>query len=541
MTFLSGDPPAPLLRLHDGAVLLYQVIIGMLVLVTTLIALALGTVVHVSPLMLGLVLVFAATGTAFIVPWGRSPIGLVLVLPLIDIIAVMLMTIAAPDAAFPLLWMFLAMWVGSSLGMLGVLAGTIVITAAYWFSYVVAGQQDDSRLIILPIVVAGLAAISSVASWRSGAQRIVLEKQSLELRRAVERARGQEDLVTEVLDAVDFGVIRLTGDGEMVVTNEAQVRLQRLSADADSAYDADGLTPLDPDELPLERARRGEDFGTVLVWFGEPGQVDRRAVRFTSRRVDETARSFGGTIIVAEDITAEELALRAREDLIVSVSHELRTPLTSITGYADLVLETPQLPVRVRRNVEVIERNADRLLALVSDLLSATTGSKMGLALNLDPQHVELTSMIGATVESALPRAAERDMTIQVEGTSGLCILADPHRIRQVLDNLISNAIKYGDTGGHIAIRTRAEGERAIISVSDDGPGIPQGEIARVFDRFFRSALVRSSATHGTGLGLSISRDIVRAHSGDLSVRSVLGEGAEFTVRLPLAPHGKDA
>ena len=97
--------------------------------------------------------------------------------PLIDVIAVMLMTIAAPDAAFPLLWMFLAMWVGSSLGMLGVLAGTIVITAAYWFSYVVAGQQDDSRLIILPIVVAGLAAISSVASlrsstrWRSAAER----------------------------------------------------------------------------------------------------------------------------------------------------------------------------------------------------------------------------------------------------------------------------------------------------------------------------------------------------------------------------------
>ncbi|UJP10282.1 HAMP domain-containing histidine kinase [Microbacterium sp. KUDC0406] len=536
MTFLAADPASALQRVRDRAVLLNQVMVGGVVVLATFLALGIGTVLHVMPLMMGLLLIFLATGTAFVVPWERGPVGLMLLLPLVDIFAIMLLCAAAPASGFPLLWTFPAMWVGSSLGALGVVAGTTVITAAYWGAVVLNYEQPVTpTLAVLPVVIAGLATIASVASWRSGAQRVVLEKQSRELRRAVERARRQEDLVTEVLDAVDFGVVRLTSDGEQVVTNDAigRLRLTPGAGDPTTAYAEDGITVLDPDELPLARARRGEEADSTLVWFGEPGDPARRALRFTCRRVTEADLAHGGMIVVAQDITAEELALRAREDLIASVSHELRTPLTSITGYVDLVLEDDRLPSPVRRSLEVVERNAARLLTIVSDLLAASSMSHMGVAFSLEPEDTDLIALVEASVEAFQLPAAERGMMIETAAPHPVRAYVDPHRIRQVVDNLVSNAVKYGDIGGHVRIDVLREEDRVAVVVGDDGPGVPEAEVPRLFDRFFRSALVRQSVTHGSGLGLAISRDIVRAHGGELTVRTRPGEGAEFTVQLP--------
>lgn len=539
MTFLAADPPTALRRVRDRAVLLNQILVGTGVVLATFLSLATGTVAAVDPLMLGLLLVFVATGMAILVPWESGPVGLVLLLPLIDIGAITLLTLSAPGSGFPLLWLFPAMWIGSSLGTLGVIGATVLVTAVYWATIIYSGETFEmAAFVVYPVVVAGLATIASVASWRSTAQRVVLDKQSRELRRAVDRARGQEELVTEVLDAVDFGVVRLTADGEQVVSNEAMARLQLAIDDTDllQPFASDGLTPLAEADLPLSRARRGEELERALVWFGAPGDAARRALRFNSRRVAGKSAVDDGVILVAQDTTSEELALRAREDLIASVSHELRTPLTSITGYVELVLDDETLSESSRRSLGVVERNAARLLAIVSDLVAASAMSRMGVSITLHPEPIDLTALAASSIESALLPAAERGISIELLADGPIMVNADPHRIRQVIDNLISNAVKYGRVRGRVDVEVRRHDDRITLTVADDGPGIPPGEVPRLFERFFRSALVRQSVTHGSGLGLSISRDIVLAHDGRLTVRTALGEGSEFTMSLPVLP-----
>ncbi len=518
----------------DRSILLNQVLLAGVVLLAAILAVLFDTVVHTTLLVLGVVMVFVGAGLSFVLPWTRFPPGVMLALPIADIAAIALMRGAAPTAALGLLWTFPVMWIAAAYAGWGALLGVALISVTYWSLIAIdATLLMSPSTVLLPVVIAGLATIAAYGARRANAQRVLLDKQSGLLQRSVDRARRQEDLVTEVLEAVDFGVIRLTPEGALVVNNEAHARLQRSRADAPRAYAADGITPLADDDLPLARARRGEEFESALVWHGDPGDERRRALRSTARRLRDKDLSDAGMIIVTLDVTAEELALRSREDLIASVSHELRTPLTSITGYVELALDDAELSPVTRRSLEVVERNAGRLLDLVADLLTASAASHMGVELSVRMEHTDLAAVVSSAVEAAQPRAVERRMTIDTSRVERVSTLVDPRRIRQVIDNLLSNAIKYNEVGGRVEVSLTNDGTHVWLHVSDNGPGIPDSELPRLFERFFRSARVRKSTTHGSGLGLAISREIVRAHAGEISVRTTPGGGATFVVRLP--------
>jgi two-component system phosphate regulon sensor histidine kinase PhoR len=521
-------------RGRDRSLLLNQVLLGSVVVLAAVLVILFDAVADGIQLILGVTIVFIATGAAFVLPWNRFPSLAMLILPLADIAAIVLMRGASPSAALGLMWAFPAVWIASAFGGWGAVLGSGVISLAYW----VQNWADPAHVLnpgsfLFPVMIAGLATIAAMGSRRALAQRVLLDKQSRFLQQSVDRARRQEDLVTEVLQAVDFGVIRLTPDGSMVVTNEAHGRLQRARADASRAYASDGITPIADDDLPLARARRGEVFENALVWHGDPGDERRRALRSTARRLVDKDLSDAGMIIVTLDVTAEELALRAREDLVASVSHELRTPLTSITGYVELALDDPSLSPVTRRSLDVVERNAGRLLDLVEDLLTASAASHRGVELSLRTVPTDLSVVVEASVEAALPRAVERRVTIDTSAVESVRAIADPHRIRQVVDNLLSNAIKYNHVGGRIEVGLTGDAAHVWLAVSDNGPGIPESELPQLFERFFRSGLVRNSTTHGSGLGLAISREIVRAHGGEITVRTAFNEGAMFIVRLP--------
>ena len=521
-------------RGRDRSLLLNQVLLGSVVVLAAVLVILFDAVADGIQLILGVTIVFIATGAAFVLPWNRFPSLAMLILPLADIAAIVLMRGASPSAALGLMWAFPAVWIASAFGGWGAVLGSGVISLAYW----VQNWADPAHVLnpgsfLFPVMIAGLATIAAMGSRRALAQRVLLDKQSRFLQQSVDRARRQEDLVTEVLQAVDFGVIRLTPDGSMVVTNEAHGRLQRARADASRAYASDGITPIADDDLPLARARRGEVFENALVWHGDPGDERRRALRSTARRLVDKDLSDAGMIIVTLDVTAEELALRAREDLVASVSHELRTPLTSITGYVELALDDPSLSPVTRRSLDVVERNAGRLLDLVEDLLTASAASHRGVELSLRTVPTDLSVVVEASVEAALPRAVERRVMIDTSAVESVRAIADPHRIRQVVDNLLSNAIKYNHVGGRIEVGLTGDAAHVWLAVSDNGPGIPESELPQLFERFFRSGLVRNSTTHGSGLGLAISREIVRAHGGEITVRTAFNEGAMFIVRLP--------
>ncbi len=223
---------------------------------------------------------------------------------------------------------------------------------------------------------------------------------------------------------------------------------------------------------------------------------------------------------------------RLKDEFIALVSHELRTPLTSIRGYLELVLED-QLEPQQREFLEVIDRNSQRLLRLVGDLLFVAQHEAGHLSLDL--QRLGLDGVLRDCVVAAKPAADAKQVELQLDVAGPLELEGDRSRLGQLLDNLVSNALKFTPAGGSVTLRAEAVAGQAVVEVSDTGRGIPAHEQGRLFERFFRTASANVEAVQGTGLGLTIARAIAEAHSGTIGFESVEGEGTTFTVALPLA------
>jgi signal transduction histidine kinase len=225
---------------------------------------------------------------------------------------------------------------------------------------------------------------------------------------------------------------------------------------------------------------------------------------------------------------------RMKDDFVASVSHELRTPLTSIRGYLELLREgeAGELTEEQHQFVSIVERNSDRLLRLVGDLLFVAQVEADKITLEPEPTDVE--DLVRQAVDAARPAATEKGIEFAVDLDGLGVVLADRARLAQVLDNLISNALKFTPPGGHVAVRTSRHTDVLVIEVSDDGMGISEEDQSQLFQRFFRTASATEQAIQGTGLGLSIVKAIVEAHGGVITVESVAGEGTIFRVELPL-------
>ncbi len=220
---------------------------------------------------------------------------------------------------------------------------------------------------------------------------------------------------------------------------------------------------------------------------------------------------------------------RLKDELISVVSHDLRTPLTSIMGYLELVADEAD-PETARTFLDVVQRNTARLHRLVEDLLFVSRVQAGREALELEP--VRVGDVVRDTVAASLPAAgaAGVDLTCIVETED--VILADAHRLAEVLENLLSNALKFTPPGGRVRVHAGRERGALVIGVEDTGVGIAEEDRQHLFDRFFRAS--GTDGIPGAGLGLSIVKAIVDAHGGAVDVRSAVGAGTRFEVRLPL-------
>jgi signal transduction histidine kinase len=222
---------------------------------------------------------------------------------------------------------------------------------------------------------------------------------------------------------------------------------------------------------------------------------------------------------------------RLKDEFVALISHDLRTPLTSIIGYAELALEE-ELADDVRSYFEIVGRNADRLLVLVNDLLFVAR--LQAGELSLEQGDVELGKVVREAVQSHEPRAAAKGISLTCVLDSVPAVHADRSRLLQVLDNLLSNALKFTPDGGSVHVSLGCKDGAARLEVADNGIGIAAEDQRRLFQRFFRAGSALQRQLPGTGLGLYISRVITEAHEGSLSVRSELGRGSTFTLELPL-------
>jgi signal transduction histidine kinase len=224
---------------------------------------------------------------------------------------------------------------------------------------------------------------------------------------------------------------------------------------------------------------------------------------------------------------------RMKDEFVASVSHELRTPLTSISGYLELLRDDDTLDDEQERMLEIVDRNADRLLRLVSDLLFVAQAEDAEV--ENETLELDLMELARDAVEAARPRARSGEVTLQLHGGSAP-LRGDPIRLSQVIDNLVSNAIKFTPGGGHVDLRVGLRSESVLLTVADTGMGIPEAEQADLFQRFFRTRGANNAAIQGTGLGLSIAKQIVESHGGTIGFTSREGLGTTFTVELPVGP-----
>jgi signal transduction histidine kinase len=213
-----------------------------------------------------------------------------------------------------------------------------------------------------------------------------------------------------------------------------------------------------------------------------------------------------------------------------NVAHDLRTPMTRLRGIAETALRSED-PVLLREALADCLEESDRVVAMLNTLMDISEAETGTMALRREP--TDLNDLVRQTVEMYEDVAEERGIQIETSAAPDLVADVDRNRLRQVLANLLDNAVKYTSPGGRVEIRTVREGGTVIVQVKDTGAGIPPDELPRIWDRLYRGD--KSRSTRGLGLGLSLVRAIVQAHGGSVSVHSAPGEGATFVLRLPLA------
>ncbi|MEZ5186992.1 MAG: ATP-binding protein [Candidatus Nanopelagicales bacterium] len=236
-------------------------------------------------------------------------------------------------------------------------------------------------------------------------------------------------------------------------------------------------------------------------------------------------------LVLAEDLSEASRVDAVRRDFVANVSHELKTPIGALSLLAEAVLSSSDEPEAVRHFAGRMEAEAGRLSDLVGDLIDLSR--LQGENPLKDAEPLDVDTLIAEAVDTTRLLAQNSQIEVVVGGTQGLSILGVEAQLVTALRNLLTNAINYSPRGTRVAVATRMSGGVVEISVTDQGMGIPENELNRVFERFYRVDQARSRVTGGTGLGLSIVKHVAQNHGGEVGLWSVLGEGSTFTLRLP--------
>ena len=261
------------------------------------------------------------------------------------------------------------------------------------------------------------------------------------------------------------------------------------------------------------------------------GDYDQRVPQEGPDEVQRVAGSFNS---MAAQVKATQ---QAQRDFVANVSHDLKTPLTAISGWSQALLDgAADAPEERQRAAETIYAEADRMSRLVNELLDLARLESGQLQMNM--RSVDLGDILADVYRSQLPRARAKSIDMEVDAVREALVAGDPDRLAQIFTNLVDNALAYTPPGGAVRLATRTNGNWVEGSVTDTGPGIPDEELPRVFERFYRleKSRAREERGRGSGLGLAIVHELVTAHGGVISVSSQVGRGTAFIVRLPAVP-----
>lgn len=358
-----------------------------------------------------------------------------------------------------------------------------------------------------------------------------INRMAEQLRLRLEEVTREKEQLRAVLEGMVEGVLVVDAKGTVLLANSKLREFYGVSSDI---VGRPLLEAIRDAELEESVARAASTDEPVAAEIGVGGRVPR-TLRVHAARFPSNGTPRVGTVAVFHDVTELERLESVRRDFVANASHELRTPLAAIRGFAETLLRNGDLSERDRRSyLEVIDRHAQRLGNLVGDLLELSTIESHKAP--LQQQSIDVRSFARELVADWEPRIGERQLDVSVRGEGEAMAWVDPRALEQVLTNLFDNALKYTEPGGTIELGVESDGGFVCLRVRDSGIGIPQEDLSRIFERFYRVDKARSRALGGTGLGLSIVKHLVQRMGGKIRVESDLGVGSTFSVTLPGPP-----
>jgi PAS domain S-box-containing protein len=409
------------------------------------------------------------------------------------------------------------------------------------------GHQD-----IPAIVVSGaMSEEACVDALRHGAVDYLLKDRLTRLGAAVEHALAQQGLIVAsreheqrfrtAFDHAPIGMAVTDLDGRVVEVNQALFSMTGLTPDTafvDIIVDDD--RPMVTDHV--KRLAAGDhQLGSFEVRLCQPGgetvwgqysaSLAIGSGHVVHQIVDVTDRRRAAEALQRSVEELQELD-RLKSDFIATVSHELRTPLTSIRGYTEILADDPELDSAQRGIIGIIDRNGQRLMDLIEDLLTFSSIESGQLVLGNGP--VQMKQLIDAAGEAVRPVLESAGLALSLDIAPDLPIVdGDGAQLERVLLNLLSNAVKFSNPGGAVLVTAKAANGYVVLSVEDSGVGIPDHEQGNLFTRFYRTSDAQRRAINGSGLGLAISKAIIEAHGGWIALESTVDVGTTISFGLP--------
>ncbi|MGV9194767.1 sensor histidine kinase [Microbacterium sp. MC2] len=476
----------------------------------------------------------AITAATLLVPWHLTTTTVIALVPLLDIVAIGALS-AGGDSRLALLWVFPIAWFATyyrfpwlivALGAIGVVL--LIDTSLHGLS-----AEYAQRTVVMLLCLGFLGVTILIGAQRTRAYSHLLHRQFDQLDRTRRRAEHDAQRIAVLSNTLETAIARVDQDGVLLDANAAFLSLY-------GAEDIDTFTPtgaveyrgyrgepVDPGDTLIARARRGERFYDHRVWLFDP-QGRWRALDVSSRPVPG-ADDPPNNLILAHDVTDAVRADEQRRTVSTVVTHELRNPLTAIVGHSDLLLERDDLPADVREQIAQIDSAGQRMQRLITSALEPYGNG------GAEQDVVDLGHLVSASIVAFEPTAEAGRVDLSGTLDGAVAVIGDAFRLRQAIDNVIGNAVKYTSRGGVVRVSVLGDDEHGVIEVSDSGIGMTRQDLDRIFETGFRSPTARASGIAGSGIGMSVVHDIVSGHGGRLDITSDLGRGTCVTVRLPRA------
>ena len=408
-------------------------------------------------------------------------------------------------------------------------AGVLVATGlGYWLARGVQKSLSDITRTAQSLTSGDFSArVKKISDDEFGMLGITLNMLGEEISDRMAALSQERTQLAALFGGMVEGIVAIGDDDRVLFANGAADRLLRTNASISrkkQISDVAGLGVVLPVVIQCRTAKKRKQ---VELTIGDGDTLSVLETHASPFKGEQTA----GVVVVLHDVTELRRLERVRRDFVANVSHELKTPLTSIKGYVETLKNgAKEDPAVLNKFLDRIDANVGRLVELVQDIISLARAESQDVSLR--QSAVNLSEVARSSLQSHEHAVSRKNISIDSTFSENVVVKGDPEAMRQVLDNLIINAIQYTPEGGKVRVLVDRQGAEAVVAVQDTGVGIPSEHHARIFERFYRVDKHRSREDGGTGLGLSIVKHLVHSMNGRVSVSSEPGRGSTFLVQM---------